>query len=202
MSESFTWHMGNEKDRNLLLSLSRSEGEKVAEAQYPYLVQRNIPDIVAIARNIANKELEAGSSTFTTDKEAYRDTFINSYTKGYFDRVEALDKKAGITPTTPAANPTNKATLQGATVTLQSVDRTLDEDLYIIELVDPGHLDEPQLVYVHVGDGEPQQAAASGQALAGSFSSAYGAVASSSSQPDYGRSDTSKVQHVYLKRKR
>jgi len=101
-------------------------------------------------------------------------------------------------PTTLPAAPSNTATLQGAKITFKNIERKPDEDLYIIELVDPGHLDEPQLVYVHVGDGEPQQTASSGQTFAASFSDAVTALPS---QPSYGRTGTGKVQHIYLKRK-
>jgi hypothetical protein len=101
----------------------------------------------------------------------------------------------------PAVTPSNTATLQGAKITFKNIDRKPDEDLYIIELTDPGHLDEPQLVYVHVGDGEPQQqAAASGLAYAASSYSEP--LTPLPSQPSYGSTGTGKVQHIYLKRKK
>jgi hypothetical protein len=197
-----------------IVSIGRFNGKREAEGAYPYAVSRNEAEV----RRLGEQKFSAWEGTIergmgwpTFDhvgkadpnkmwrgqREEAKRLFTSAFTVSYLEYVQKEDEKRAPQPqqaAQPATNPT------GARATLKDITRTPTEDLYIIELTDPGHLDEPQLVYVHVGDGEPQQpAASSGSFAASSYSSS---VVPLPSQPSYSKPGTGKVQHIYLKRKK
>ena len=143
--------MGSQQD--YIAMDGKSEGEKLAEAQYPYLVERENTAILAKARGIIKKKMdEARGKPYAHNiyslsdihpsvqeqyRELYENLYSNAYAKGYYDKLAKLDKEAGITPTMPTAtSPT------GATITVTSVDRSNPNAyVYNVQLIDPGYID-------------------------------------------------------------
>jgi hypothetical protein len=205
-------NVGIGSTRNIIENAKYYAENAVLQA-YPYAVSRNEAEV----RRIGEQRFQTWEDILLDDAkndpdgkrlwssqrvEAIR-IYVSAYTTAYLEKVAEKDKATGRMQPQPIpqpATPSNVASLQDAKITFKDIQRNPDEDLYIIELTDPGHLDEPQLVYVHVGDGEPQQAASAGQSYAASSYSS--SVVPFPSQPSTGRPGTGKVQHIYLKRKR
>ncbi len=162
--------MDTDYDRRRVSGDGKSAGVAQAEQHHPYLVLRSVDEVLAKARKVVDAKLSTAPTTFTDNKEAYKELYINGYIKGYFDKIAEMDKKAVVPSTAPSS-------VQGATLTLKQVERKANEYVYYIELADPGHIDGVQTAEVvyPLGEIEPAQA----------FASAGYAVSASDSTPSY-----------------
>ena len=77
--------------------------------------------------------------------------FVKEYKKFLANRDQKRDESllAAASPPAELISPPNVATLQGANITLKSVEEGKDGYTYTIELADPNRLTEPETIRVH-----------------------------------------------------
>jgi hypothetical protein len=133
MGNYFEYYLDLEEDRKNVTLRGEKKGKELAADHHPYLIVRNVTEVMAKARSMGSEDAEG--ENHTNDKKKYTDLFTNGFIKGYLEKVAELDKKAGIIIPT-ALNPT------GATITVTSVDRSNpNENVYYVELFDPEYID-------------------------------------------------------------
>ncbi len=187
--DSLGWFVGahGELYEARIIAVGERKGENTASAHYPSAVIRDQQGIQALAEHSFQtwfrslKAMDYEKKNWELSSTEGKRLYVAAYIAAYTNEVAKRDKEADVTPTIQATSttgtPSNKATLQGATITLKRVEHNANECVYHLKIDDPNFIDggyeQEWVVPLDEDSTMPDTSTAA--------SSSYGAFASSSS---------------------